>query len=369
MSDSKPKILIIDDSPDDIHLLMENLKQDYAIVAGTDGHKALAIAAKEPYPDAILLDVEMAGISGYETCRLLKQNEHLKDTDVIFVSAHETIDERLAGYEAGGSDYLIKPVQPEELITKVAMAVNKRKQRLQAAQDQSYASQTAITAITSVGETGVILDFMRNSFSVKSHTELARLLVNAASQYGLQGTAQIRGSRELITLSRSGPSSPLEEEFITRLSQGGRIIESNQRLVCNYDNVSLLIKDMPVDQEKRGRFRDNLAIILEGAESRFKALELELRMSRIVESANTTLKEISQVQEEHKYDYIRIMDDITDQMHLKFSSCGLPDDVEGELFNLIQQGIDESVKNYEEGLEINRLLGKITDRLGTISRG
>ncbi len=123
MTAEKKCILIVDDSANDIHMLMENLKQDYAVLAATSGEKALEVVRNNRKPDVILMDVVMAGMSGYETCRRLKQNSETRNIEVIFVSANDCVEERLLGYEAGGSDYLVKPVQSGELLQKIKLAI------------------------------------------------------------------------------------------------------------------------------------------------------------------------------------------------------------------------------------------------------
>jgi len=123
VTDERKRVLIVDDSADDIHVLMENLKQDYAVLAATSGEKALLLASKKPQPDIILMDVMMPDMNGYETCRCLKENPETRNIDVIFVSANDSADEKIVGYEAGGCDYLIKPVQAGELLQKIKLAI------------------------------------------------------------------------------------------------------------------------------------------------------------------------------------------------------------------------------------------------------
>ena len=74
-------------------------------------------------PSLILLDIMMPGIDGYETCRRLKNAEATRDIDVIFVSSHDTAEEKLAGYDAGGCDYLIKPVGLTRLVETISAAL------------------------------------------------------------------------------------------------------------------------------------------------------------------------------------------------------------------------------------------------------
>jgi len=108
----KQKILIVDDMVENIHLLIETLKDEYAMIAATNGDKALELASKDPIPDMILLDIQMPVMDGYEVCRRLKQNEKTRHIPVIFVTAlNEDINEAM-GLDIGAVDYIRKPVKP-----------------------------------------------------------------------------------------------------------------------------------------------------------------------------------------------------------------------------------------------------------------
>lgn len=107
------RILIIDDSPDNIQILMELLKDEYKVIAATDGLKGIALAQREPQPDLILLDIMMPGIDGYEVCKRLKSSELTLNIPVIFISAMSGSEDNYKGLEFGAADYLKKPVLPE----------------------------------------------------------------------------------------------------------------------------------------------------------------------------------------------------------------------------------------------------------------
>ena len=85
---ARPVVLVVDDTPDNITVLMEALKQDYAVLAATNGEKALKLAARESNPpDLILLDVMMPGMDGHEVLQKLKANEETSGIPVIFVTS------------------------------------------------------------------------------------------------------------------------------------------------------------------------------------------------------------------------------------------------------------------------------------------
>src|SRR5262245_7613475 len=101
-------ILIVDDEPINLDLLMKLLDEDYDVHLAGDGEQALEVDS-ETLPDVILLDISMPGIDGYEVCRRLKRNPRTAAISVIFVTVHGDIDAELRGLEAGGLDYITKP--------------------------------------------------------------------------------------------------------------------------------------------------------------------------------------------------------------------------------------------------------------------
>jgi CheY-like chemotaxis protein len=109
-------LLIVDDTPENITLLSGLLKSHYRIKAATSGEKALTIAAREPVPDLVLLDVMMPEMDGYEVCKRLRGDSLTMHIPVIFVSGHNTPQERERGSAAGAQAFITKPVSPDQLL-------------------------------------------------------------------------------------------------------------------------------------------------------------------------------------------------------------------------------------------------------------
>ncbi len=115
----KQNILVVDDTPANLHLLTEILsKQGYKVRAATNGPLALR-SAQSMLPDLILLDITMAGMDGYEVCRQLKTDERTRDIPVIFISALDELSNKVKAFEVGGVDYITKPFQAEEVLVRV----------------------------------------------------------------------------------------------------------------------------------------------------------------------------------------------------------------------------------------------------------
>jgi len=113
------KILIVDDTTANLDLLRDMLMPlGYSIFFATSGQRALSIAA-DVLPDLILLDVMMPEMDGFATCRRLKEQEPLRDIPVIFVTAKTDVEDLVKGFEAGGVDYVTKPVKQPEVHARV----------------------------------------------------------------------------------------------------------------------------------------------------------------------------------------------------------------------------------------------------------
>jgi len=129
MSDSpasRPTILAVDDTPDNLSLLSDLLKDDYRVLATKSGEKALQLAV-EKAPDLVLLDVQMPGMDGWEVCRRLKANPATQGIAVIFLSAAHGVAETTQGRALGAIDFLAKPIDPELVLARVAQALEARR--------------------------------------------------------------------------------------------------------------------------------------------------------------------------------------------------------------------------------------------------
>jgi len=112
-------LLIVDDNPTNLAVLTNYLEeQGFEILSAQDGYAGLEIA-QFARPNMILLDVMMPGIDGFETCRRLKADEKTQDLPVIFMTALDSTQDKINGFKAGGVDYVIKPVQQEEVLARI----------------------------------------------------------------------------------------------------------------------------------------------------------------------------------------------------------------------------------------------------------
>jgi DNA-binding response OmpR family regulator len=117
----KPRdiVLVVDDSPETVSLLTDALEEaGITVLVALEGAKALALVA-EITPDVILMDAVMPGMDGFEACRRLKRDKGLAHVPVIFMTGLSETEHMVRGFEAGGVDYVTKPIVPDELIARM----------------------------------------------------------------------------------------------------------------------------------------------------------------------------------------------------------------------------------------------------------
>jgi DNA-binding NtrC family response regulator len=112
-------ILVVDDTPANVSVLLELLgREGFKVLVARDGESALE-QVQYATPDLILLDVVMPGIDGFETCRRLKANSATLEIPVIFMTARSETQDRIEGFAAGAADYVVKPLQHDEVLARV----------------------------------------------------------------------------------------------------------------------------------------------------------------------------------------------------------------------------------------------------------
>ncbi|MFO1298488.1 MAG: two-component system response regulator [Rubrivivax sp.] len=110
-TDTRPTLLVVDDTPANLNLMAGLLNREYRVKLALSGPRALELAQRDP-PDLVLLDVMMPEMDGYEVCRRLKQDERTRHVPVIFITAMNQPDAETRGFDVGAADFIHKPISP-----------------------------------------------------------------------------------------------------------------------------------------------------------------------------------------------------------------------------------------------------------------
>lgn len=356
--ENKRKVFVVDDDPVLLEVLLDALGGDFALTVFPSGERCLdALATGEP--DIVILDLSLPGMSGIDVCRHLKANWETQDIPVLFISASDDIETHLMCYEAGGEDFITKPFDSAQLLHKLRVAARILDQKRSLNEQAGYAQRTAMSAMVSMGELGVVLQFLSKSFACGTQEELAATLLESMRQYELNAAIQLRMGDQTDSFSESGHNLPLEVSVLNHVRHSGRIFQFKTRCVFNYGHVTLLVNNMPLaDVDRCGRIRDNVALLAEGADARMRAIEAEelARHRRAgIEAAlpqvRTTLDLVQSNYRRDSMELTQAMIDFQEALGKSFISLGLTDGQEESLTALANDYMQRMVASQDASLQ------------------
>jgi DNA-binding response OmpR family regulator/DNA-binding CsgD family transcriptional regulator len=225
-NESKGIVLVVDDSADALGMLNESLANDgYTVFVAMDGIQALAVASRMA-PDIVLMDAIMPNMDGFETCKALKNNSELNEVPVIFMTGLTESENVIKGFEAGGVDYINKPVKLDELLARVKVHLN-----------NSRMTRSARVALDEGGQLTFACDI--NGRMVWSTAQVRQLLSSVYSEeewLSAQLPEQIklwlsRSPEKHSSIPLKGPNQKLQVKFLGRVSPGEyllRLLEDNE---------------------------------------------------------------------------------------------------------------------------------------------
>jgi len=349
-------VLVVDDEAPNRLLMETALRDEYTVITVESGAECLDYLANHPV-DLIIMDVRMPNMTGYEACSTIKGQFSTKDIPVIFLSAYTDLEDKLKGYEAGGDDYLTKPCELKEVFAKVKYQIALKESLLNT-------KNMAMMAITNSSELGMVNHFYESSFSCETIEKLAQQIIDTCQSFGLECSLQIRNSLGVFNASSTrSQCTVLEIDLIEQIRGADRIIHFGKRTAFNFDNVSLIIKNMPRDDEdKCGRLNDHLASLLNGAEARIESIDVEIAQRKAVLDelqvalghVNSAVQDVEGGIKSRQKKTASIIASLFDEMHVGFSSLALSEEQEEFFVGLVNNHMDKVISLFTSNNNVEK---------------
>ncbi len=362
-------IFIVDDTKDGRLFLKMMLEDEYEITEIESGEACLE-AIKNNKPDLILLDVEMPGMNGYQVCTHLRQQEETQYIPVIFVSALDSPEERLDGFEAGGDDYLIKPVDEDDLLDIISKSLKRQSDISQTQQQATSATSMAMEAMTVSSELGQIINFVKEVQSLNTPEELGKAILEIVEDFCLNSAVMINTGVPVFIGCNTGS---LESRLLIQVANSGeRIFSVGIRTVVKNDYLALLIKDMPIDDENRyGRLKDHLAVLMDIANGHLATLvakntvlhQRKELLNQIISVAEKQIQKTSEKINTHQQNSYQIMQGMLSSLENMLFKLGLDDDQEEQLMQLANNTSLKLEDASHDTKELATELGVILEKL------
>ena len=370
------RILAVDDEPFNLEIIEEILEDlDLQLVTAESGPECLEVLESFS-PQVVLLDVSMPGMDGYEVCRKIKANPATKDIVVMFVSARGSVEERMEGYAVGAEDYIVKPFAHGELKSKLSNLGQILLEKESLEQQIEDATSTAFSAMATSSEMGQIVNYIEQIGQIDDVSELAQALISCLSSFGLNCNMELRIGDERLHFASAGLCSPIVLELFEILKSKGRLHEFQNRILVNYENLSLLILNMPEDdEEKHGRIRDHICFIVSVTEQQLLSIltkkELEdqqLNLAEVISMVHSKFTGLMTLLDDNRKHNEEVFRSLQEQFENRIPTMGLDEDQEIFIFSNVDEAIQNSVAREESITKVRAAFSEIEADLSLINK-
>ncbi|NHQ87806.1 response regulator [Iodobacter sp. HSC-16F04] len=345
----KPLVLIVDDDLFMLDFIFDALSETCNVITAENGKAALQLVQQQ-HPKLVLADVKMPEMDGYELCRQIKDDFDISDTPVLFLSALDGIEDRLQGFDVGGEDFVLKPANPKVLQAKVAHVLQLIEERQQLKSQAQYATNTAMLAMASMSETGLLIEGIKRFNNCTTPLDLAKALISAIALFEVDSVVElILPEGGSLAVNARGPASALETSIMHHMSTMDRITQFKSRMAITYPHIRVFISNMPEhDNDLCGRLRDNLAILIESTEYRLEALNImvkakgrDITIGATIKSLTDALSKIDEQQRNGRTSIAIILSTVTSRIEAALVGLQLTERQESSLIDIVSRGLDE----------------------------
>jgi CheY-like chemotaxis protein len=268
------RLLLADAEHAQIRQLLAPFGNEYAVTAVASAELALEMIAGHPAYDVLLLGQHLPDMEGLELVNRLREQNAAQDAAMVFLAEQDSVENRLAAYDAGAGGYDFKPLSGPALHGQIQRLLQQRQAMAEAKQYAGIATNVALSAMGEMGSLGRINQLFRGLFRVKTLEEIPPLVFEALSELGMECLLQLSRGEEVVSASSQGECSDMDLGLFNTISLYGDRIYSyrSQSAVC-YDHVILVAKNMPKDDPHAyGRLKDYLAMVADGLDERIRTL-------------------------------------------------------------------------------------------------
>jgi hypothetical protein len=212
-----------------------------------------------------------------------------------------------------------------------------------------------MAAMSNTSDMGANIQFLLDSYQCENMDQLGQLLFKSLNYFGLNCSLQMRGKYQIKNMEANGMERAMESKLLTEMKDAGRFFDFGSRTVINYDSVSILVKNMPIDQpEKYGIIKDNIFALLQGADAKLKSLDLQLTVLDDQKKQDVLIKGLEQGIKNLESKYIDLtnavaaqVDSIVDSIEVTMQTLLLTEEQEAVLLGRIIKGRDNVIALFQ----------------------
>ena len=306
-------------------------------------------------------------------CRQLKDTPSVTDTPIVILARDSELDSKMAYYDAGCDDY-VNSESMSELQARLMRVIFNKVANDQLKQQLQQANEMAFIAMSDTSDLGVNVQFLLDVNTCDNLDELGMRVFKSLQSYGINCSLQIRGRHTVKNMEDNGMAKEMESVLLQECKDKGRYVDFGRRSIMNYGSVSLLVKNMPMNDDKKyGAIKDNVFSLLQGADARVKALDnLEslamesLLVKRMAGQMRDLMKDVDSSYKGVMKDIADVVETMADGVESSIQFLGMDERQELALQNIMETGIVDTNRIFNQGMRMDEGLREFLEQVDNV---
>ena len=320
--------------------------------------------------DAFIIYITENESDCLEFTQQLTEHDGCEHIPIILLSSSAvSVEQRLGAYEKGCTEWISLDFGDDVIVSRINKEVFHKIADSQLRNNLQMANQMAFQAMSDTSDLGITVQFLLESGVSQNIDTLGQQFFNAAKHYSLNCSLQIRSKFGVKNMEANGMPRELESKLLSELVDAGRYYDFGDRTICNFENVSVLIKNMPVDDPTRyGTIKDNSFALVQGLNTRVIALDNQRTLERekqlltlLTERMNDTMKTVDNSYQEIMRAICDGVEDMSAKTDEALTYLALTLEQEKVMEEIATTCLVKTNQTFNEGLRIDRDFRSIMD--------
>ena len=324
--------------------------------------------AKDDYK-VIVLDLMAQNHIDLAICHEVAQYERRSEVPIIVLIPSNDLRYKLQAFEYGCDDVIGSGCDIEEVSARINKSIFNVIANEQLKSRLHMANETAYTAMSDNSDLGNNLHFLVEENRCNNLDELGQLLFMTLERYDISCSLQMRSVYGTKNMEANGMAKDLESQLLEQLQSAGRYVDFGRRTIMNYGQVSLLVRNMPLDNPKRyGSLKDNLFTLLKGLDARVKALDARNKLMdekkalhKLSSDVRDVMAEIDRSYQQVMRDIANAVEDMAESVQAHIPSLALSEEQERFFEDTIVNCVVNTNRIFNEGLKVDEVFQNLSD--------
>ena len=315
---------------------------------------------------------EEAGV--IETCNLIKREPSLASIPLMVGEALGQELDPIEAFEAGCADIVNSTMTVKEIELRIAKLVFQANASEELRRNADEARNVAMNVMTESSNLGLTVQFLIDSNFCDNVDELGMQFFQSLKHYGVRCSLQLRSQFGVKNMEQTGLEKELESRLLTELSHKGRFVDFGKRCIVNYGLVSLLIKNMPVqDKEQCTKIKDSILPFVQGVDSRLKAIDaqrsLEIErnfMGKVVGRLRESMADFDEGYQVLMRSSADIVEEMSAKMEESILFLDLTHSQEQTIEGIMSDGVKGINSQFSQGVKMNEGFSDLVSHMNSV---